>query len=77
MEFTRTIDHALYPRKAIADAAQAYQQYCTFRMTPTGNGKAVVTIIVKETHRNQEKQVALEFWNYALDRSIQVLLDQD
>ncbi len=77
MQVTRSIDHTLYPRKALADATQAYRDYCDVRITPFNSQKSHVTIRVKEVHDGSPSEVILEFLNYALDRSLQIQLEKD
>lgn len=77
LQIIRIIDHTLYPRRALAEARQAYQDYCTLEIVPEGNTKAKVTIAVKEAYEKESKQVVLDFLNYTLDRSVQIVLEDD
>ena len=77
MEITKTIDHRLYPRKAIADARQAYREFLNFSVTPLKNDKVDLTITVKEEHQNESRRIILEFFNFALDRSSQIQFESD
>jgi hypothetical protein len=76
MQVVRTIDHTLYPRKALADARQAYREYCSLTITPVNGGKLQVTITVKDDYQDNARHVILEFLNYALDRSVQIHLEE-
>lgn len=76
MQATRTIDHTLYPRRALADATHAYRDYCDVKITPFNTQKSRVTITVKEIQISSGGQVILEFLNYALDKSIQMQLEK-
>jgi hypothetical protein len=67
MEFTRTIDNALYTRKALADARDAYRDYCVVKTVPRSDGLADITVTVKDEYCADARQVTLEFWNYFLD----------
>ena len=70
MEFTRYIDNVIYSRKALADAREAYNQYCTIRATPGAGGEIAVTVLLKGEFKDHEaRQVILEFWNFFLDSS--------
>ena len=77
IEFIRTFDHTLYPRKALADARQAYRDYCTLKIVPAGNDKVLISIRVNESHESESRQVVLDFLNFALDRSAQLLFEED
>jgi hypothetical protein len=76
-EFTKTIDHTLYPRKALAEARQAYRDYCTLTISPLTNDRAQVSIFVKDAYENDCRQVVLDFLNYMLDRSAQIHLEEE
>ena len=69
MEFTRNIDNKIYSRKALAEAREAYGNYCTIRATPAEGGGVSVTVQLKPEYRNEARQVILEFWNFFLDSS--------
>ncbi len=77
MQVSRTIDHNLYPRKALAEARQAYREYCAVNIVPLSGPRAQVTISVKEVYCESAREVILEFLNYALDRSIQAHFEDD
>ena len=77
MEITKTIDHQLYPRKAIAEARQAYREFLDFSVAPLSSDKAELTITVKEVHQNESKRIILEFFNFALDRSSQIQFESE
>jgi hypothetical protein len=76
-EFTKTIDHSLYPRTALADARQAYRDYCTLKILPQNNDCARVLITVNDSYDHEHRQVVLDFFNYLLDKSVQILLEED
>jgi len=76
-EFLAGIDHALYPRKALADARQAYRDYCSLKIVPLGSSKARIVITVNDAYENESRQVILDFLNYLLDTSIQTLLEEE
>lgn len=71
MDFTRRIDNSIYPRKALADARKAYDQYCTVRAVPCNNGIVDITVSVKREYKQDARQIILEFWNYCLDTACQ------
>ena len=77
MDATRTIDHALYPRRALTDATHAYREYCDIKVTPFTSQKSRLHIVVKEAHVGSSREIILEFLNYALGRSIQLQLESD
>jgi hypothetical protein len=76
-EFIKTVDHSLYPRKALADARQAYRDYCTLKIVPLNNDCASVLITVNDSYEHEHRQVVLDFLNYLLDKSAQILLEED
>ena len=69
MEFTRYIDNGLYSRKALAQAREAYHQYCTVRAQPQATGEVAITVSVKPEYRAEARNVTLAFWNFFLDTS--------
>lgn len=69
MQITRIIDHRLYPRNALAEARQAFQAYCTFKLKPLGDERVQVVITVRPLHIERGKEIVLEFLNYALDKA--------
>ena len=75
-EFTKVIDHSLYPRTALADARQTYRDYCTLKIVPLNNDSARVLIIVNDSYDNEHRKIVLEFLNYLLDKSAQILLEE-
>ncbi len=75
MAITRRIDNALYSRKALAVAREAYMQYCVVRAAPQPDGLVDVTVEVKPDYAQEACQVTLEFWNYFLDSACQQRLD--
>jgi hypothetical protein len=77
IEFDKIIDHTIYPRKALADARQAYRDYCTLKVVPAGNDKVQISIRVNDAHERESRQVVLDFLNYVLDRSAQLLFEED
>ena len=76
-EFTKTLDHTLYPRKALAEARQAYRDYCHLNIRPLTNDRAQVSIVVKDAYENDSRQVVLDFLNYMLDRSAQLRFEDE
>ena len=75
MAITRRIDNALYSRKALASAREAYAQYCVIRVVPQSDGLVEVKVEVKPDYVQESRQVMLEFWNYFLDAACQQRLD--
>mgnify|MGYP000659282151 CR=1 FL=1 len=72
----RIIDHSIYPRQALADARQAYKEYCIFKVSPMSHGRAAIQIQVKPAQVADTRQIVLEFFNYALDRAVQIQLSK-
>ena len=77
MEITRTVDHALYPRRALTEATHAYRDYCDVKITPFTSQKSHLKISVKQAHAASAREVILEFLNYALDKSIHIHLENE
>ncbi len=75
MEVIRIIDHRIYPRKALADARHAYNEYCSLTVSPLGSDQARVTISVNPAYESDAKQIVPEFLNYLLDRSAEFHLE--
>jgi hypothetical protein len=75
MEFTRQIDNSIYSRKALAAARDAYRPYCEVVVKPGIDGKVGITVAIKDEHREQDREVVLEFWNFFLDTSCQQRLE--
>ena len=71
MALTRCIDNALYTRKALAAAREAYAQYCVVRVAARSDGLADVTVEVKSDYVHESRQVTLEFWYFFLDTACQ------
>lgn len=71
MALTRCIDNALYSRKALADAREAYAQYCVIRTVPRPDGLVDIAVEVKPDYDQESRQVTLEFWNFFLDTACQ------
>jgi len=78
MEITRTVDHALYPRRALTEATHAYRDYCDVKITPITSHKSHLKISVKQqADAASAREVILEFLNYALDKSIHIHLENE
>ena len=75
MEHTRTIDNALYTRKALAAAREAYAAYCSVRAAPRADGRVDIAVSVKADYAAEARQVVLEFWNFFLDTACQQKLE--
>lgn len=75
MEFKRRIDNAIYSRKALADARDAYSKYCTVRAIPSTDGLVEISVTVKDEFKPEAQRVVLEFWNYLLDSACQQRLE--
>ena len=74
MATTRLIDHLLYPRQALSEARTAYKDYCSVRVEPMPGNKASVTIEVLHEHSPNEREGALSFMNFALDKALELQL---
>ncbi|NTU72797.1 hypothetical protein HGB07_01320 [Candidatus Roizmanbacteria bacterium] len=72
---TRRLDNTLYPKKAVAEARMAYRDYCDFLIKKHGNDHVTLTISIKSNYSEHSRQIILEFWNYLLDTSCQVKIE--
>lgn len=75
MEFTRRIDNTLYSRRALADAREAYREYCTVCIATVAKGLVDVAIQPHRQYESDARQVILEFWNFFLDTACQQRLE--
>ena len=73
--FTRTVDNALYTRRALNEAREAFTKYCTVRATPGSNGMVGIIVTVNQEFQQDARQVILEFWNFFLDTACQQRFD--
>jgi len=69
MQTIRIIDRRLYPRKVILEARQAYEDFLSIIISPSGSHQDKMVITVKREHEAQRREVVLEFLNYLLARS--------
>ncbi|HDL85391.1 MAG TPA: hypothetical protein ENH11_03540 [Candidatus Acetothermia bacterium] len=69
--FTRSIDNALYTRRALGEARNVFTKYCVVRATPEANGRVTVTVTVNPEFQRDTRQIILEFWNFFLDITCQ------
>jgi hypothetical protein len=76
MQITRVIDHRWFPRRVLAEARQAFQDYCTLNVTPLGNDQVRVVITVKPKHAAHWKNIVLGFFNYALDKAAEAHFEE-
>lgn len=63
------VDTRVYLRKALADAQLAYKDLCKVRLRAVAHQRLLVTIEPLSGDATQHRDLVLEFWNYALDRS--------
>ena len=75
MHFTRRIDDCFYMQAALGEARQAYNEYCVVHSIADGDGATTVTIEINPQFSNDAKQVILEFWNFFLDSSCKLKLE--
>ncbi len=75
MAFVRSIDNALYSRKALSAAREAFSQHCIIRAIPKTEGLVEITVEVKAEYAQEARQVTLEFWNFFLDTACQQRLE--
>ncbi len=75
-QFVRILDNNIYARKAVAEAQNAFREYCTVKATPAKGGQVKLAFSINTAHQNTAREVVLEFLNYALDRSVQMDLEE-
>ena len=75
MAFARSIDNALYPRKALVKAREAYAAYCTVKAKPRSDGLVDIVVEVKPEYADDARQVVLEFWNFLLDTACEIQME--
>lgn len=73
---TRDLDNSIYPKKAVADARMAYRSYCDFSIDAVSDPHPKLTIIVKPKYQDNSHQIIFEFWNYLLDLSCQIKMEE-
>ena len=72
---TLTVDNALYTRRALNEARNAFTKYCVVRATPEPNGLVGIAVTVNPEFQQDARQVILEFWNFFLDTACQQRFD--
>jgi len=75
-KFNRVLDGEIYSRKAVAEARNAFKGYCLIKATPMEEGRVSLIFKVHESYESKAREVILGFLNYALDRSVQVYLEE-
>ena len=73
--YIKIIDNSLYPKRAVAEARQAYREYCDVEVAPAVDGGVELAFSVKPPYANKEREVILNFLNYALDLSMQMHIE--
>ena len=74
---TRSFDATLYSPAALNEARIAFAEFCLFDIE-SGTGHALrVHISTHPDSSNDLSEVALEFWNYVLDRTWQLRFELD
>ena len=76
VRFSKILDNTIYPRKAVAEARQAYGEYCDVKAVPVAGGGVELLFSIKEPYLGEARDVILGFLNYALDRSVQLHLEE-
>lgn len=77
MQLTRRIDNTLYSRKALADAREAYREYCSVRVAVTPDGFVEITVHPHRQYESDFRQIILEFWNFFLDTACEQRLEAE
>jgi len=76
LKVVRVIDHKIYPRKALIDGRHAYKGFCNVQVTPLKNNLVEVAITPKLEHRDNSREVILEFLNFVLDKAVQLQVEE-
>lgn len=66
----------LYPKEAVFDARSAFTSYLTVRIQPEGRNIARLTLRIEPKYQKESRQIVLEFLNYLLDRSVQIMSEK-
>lgn len=77
MQLTRRIDNTLYSRKALAEAREAYREYCAVRAAAMPDGLVEITVQPHRQFESDARQIILEFWNFFLDTACEQRLEAD
>lgn len=75
--FEIVIDHELYPKKAILDARVAFLEYMDIKLSPISSRSVKLIITINPQYNENKRQIYLEFFNYILDKSTQLLLERE
>ncbi len=75
--FEIVIDHELYPKKAILDARVAFLEYMDIKLSPISSSSVKLIITINPQYNENKRQIYLEFFNYILDKSTQLLLERE
>lgn len=75
--FEIVIDHELYPKKAILDARVAFLEYMEIKLSPISSRSVKLIITINPQYNENKRQIYLEFFNYILDKSTQLLLERE
>ena len=74
--FSLEVIDEIYSKKSVFDAREAFSSYLTLQITPLGRGRSKLFIKIKPKYLENSREVLLEFMNYMLDRSVQLLLEK-
>ena len=77
MQLTRRIDNTLYSRKALADAREAYREYCTVRAAAMPDVLVEIAVQPHGQYESNARQIILEFWNFFLDTACEQRLEAE
>lgn len=75
--FEIVIDNDLYPKKAILDARVAFLEYMDIKLSPISSKSVKLFITINPKYNDNKRQIYLEFLNYILDKSTQLLLERE
>ena len=70
------LDNRIYPKQAVFDAKSAFASYADVRVVQNGRNVAL-SFTVKPAFDSSRRQIYLEFLNYLLDRTIQIVAEKE
>lgn len=70
------IDNDIYPKVAVIAAKEAFKDYLQVKVIPSDRGSVKVEVEVLPQYLSEEREIQLEFFNYLLDYTIQLLFER-
>ena len=70
------IDNDIYPKVAVIATKEAFKDYLRVKVIPSDRGSVKVEVEVLPQYLSEEREIQLEFFNYLLDYTIQLLFER-